>query len=118
LHHDADGMIWPLSIAPYHAAVLTLGKEPELARAAEDVCAQLARAGVEVLHDDREERPGVKFKDADLIGIPIRIAIGKRGLGDGKVEWKRRSERQVEMVAIDEVAARAAALVGGDRSSR
>ncbi|TMQ19253.1 MAG: proline--tRNA ligase [Deltaproteobacteria bacterium] len=113
LHHDADGMIWPASIAPYHAAVLTLGREPELARAADEVCAQLAAAGVEVLYDDRDERAGVKFKDADLIGLPLRIAVGKRGLADGKVEWKRRGDKQVEMVALGDVAARAAALIGG-----
>jgi prolyl-tRNA synthetase len=112
LHHDGDGMIWPLSIAPYHATVLTLGREPELARAAEDVCAALAAAGVDVLYDDRDERPGVKFKDADLIGIPIRIAVGKRGLAEGKLEWKRRAERDVELVALGEVAAKAAALIG------
>jgi prolyl-tRNA synthetase len=112
LHHDAGGIRWPLSIAPYHATVLTLGKEPELARAAEQVCAALAAAGADVLYDDREERPGVKFKDADLIGIPIRIAVGKRGLADGKLEWKLRSEDQVEMVALGEVAARVAALLG------
>jgi prolyl-tRNA synthetase len=111
LSHDADGMIWPMSIAPYHATVLTLGKEPELARAADEVCAALAAAGVDVLYDDREERPGVKFKDADLIGLPIRIAVGKRGLAEGKVEWKRRGSREVEMVPIAEVAAKAAALV-------
>lgn len=112
LHHDAGGIRWPLSIAPYHATVLTLGREPELARAAEQVCAALAAAGVDVLYDDRDERPGVKFKDADLIGIPIRIAVGKRGLADGKVEWKLRSETQVEMLALGEVAARASALLG------
>jgi prolyl-tRNA synthetase len=113
LHHDADGMIWPVSIAPYHAAVLTLGREPELARAADEVCAALAAAGVEVLYDDRDERAGVKFKDADLIGLPIRIAVGKRGLADGKVEWKQRGEKDVAMVAIGDVASRAAALIGG-----
>jgi prolyl-tRNA synthetase len=113
LHHDTDGMIWPVSIAPYHAAVLTLGREPELARAAEEVCAALAAAGVEVLYDDRDERAGVKFKDADLIGLPIRIAVGKRGLVDGKVEWKQRGEKDVAMVAIGDVASRAAALIGG-----
>jgi prolyl-tRNA synthetase len=112
LHHDADGMIWPLSIAPYHATVLTLGREPELARAAEGVCAALAAAGVDVLYDDRDERPGVKFKDADLIGIPIRLAVGKRGLAEGKLEWKRRGARDVELVALGDVAAKAAALVG------
>jgi len=113
LHHDAGGMIWPMSIAPYHVTVLTLGKEPELARAAQDACAALAAAGIDVLYDDREERPGVKFKDADLIGIPIRIAVGKRGLAEGKLEWKRRDSGEVEMIAISDVAARAAALVRG-----
>jgi prolyl-tRNA synthetase len=113
LHHDAGGVIWPLSIAPYQVTVLTLGKEPELARAAEEVCAALAAAGVDVLYDDREERPGVKFKDADLIGIPIRIAVGKRGLAEGKVEWKLRSGGEVEMVALGDVTSRVAALVAG-----
>jgi prolyl-tRNA synthetase len=113
LHHDADGMIWPLSIAPYHATVVTLGKEPELARVADEVCAALAAAGVEVLFDDRDERAGVKLKDADLIGIPLRIAVGKRGLADGKLEWKRRGSQQVEMVAPGDIAARAAALIRG-----
>jgi prolyl-tRNA synthetase len=113
LHHDAGGIRWPLSIAPYHATVLTLGREPELARAAEQVCAALAAAGADVLYDDRDERPGVKFKDADLIGIAIRIAVGKRGLADGKIEWKLRSDSQVEMVALGEVAARVSALLGG-----
>jgi prolyl-tRNA synthetase len=112
LHHDAGGIRWPLSIAPYHATVLTLGREPELARAAEEVCAALAAAGVDVLYDDRDERPGVKFKDADLIDIPIRIAVGKRGLADGKIEWKLRGDSQVEMVALGDVAARVAARLG------
>jgi prolyl-tRNA synthetase len=117
LHHDADGMIWPVSIAPYHTTVLTLGREPELARAAEEVCAALAAAGVEVLYDDRDERAGVKFKDADLIGLPIRIAVGKRGLADGKVEWKHRGEKDVAMVAIGEVASRAAAVIAAEPRS-
>ncbi len=106
-------MIWPLSIAPYHATVLTLSREPDVAHAAEEVCAALAAAGVEVLYDDRDERAGPKLKDADLIGIPIRIAVGKRGLAEGKLEWKRRGAGAVEMMALGEVANRAAALVGG-----
>ena len=113
LHHDADGMIWPVSIAPYHAAVLTLGKEPELARAAEEACAALGAVGVEVLYDDREERAGVKLKDADLIGLPIRIAVGKRGLAEGKLEWKRRGAKEMELVTLDEAVRRATALIAG-----
>ena len=111
LHHDQDGIIWPLSIAPYRATVLTLGKEPELVKAAEEVCAALAKAGVDVLYDDRDERAGVKFKDADLIGIPLRIAVGRKGLAEGKVEWKRRGTKDVELVPLGEVAGKAAALI-------
>jgi prolyl-tRNA synthetase len=111
LHHDADGIVWPLSIAPYRATVLTLGKEPELVKAAEEICAALAKAGVDVLYDDRDERAGVKFKDADLIGIPLRIAVGRKGLVEGKVEWKRRGTKDVELVPMGEVAAKAAALL-------
>ena len=114
LHHDDDGIIWPLSIAPYHATVLTLGKEPELAKAAEEVAAALAKAGLDVLYDDRDERAGVKFKDADLVGIPIRIAVGRKGLAEGKVEWKLRRGKDVALVTVAEVAAKAAALVAAE----
>jgi len=79
LHHDADGIVWPFSIAPFRATRAHPGKEPELAAAAEEVAASLARAGLDVLYDDREERAGVKFKDADLLGIPLRLAVGRRG---------------------------------------
>ena len=116
LHHDADGIVWPVAIAPYRATVLTLGKEPELAQAAEQVVAGLVRAGVDVLHDDRDERAGVKFKDADLLGIPIRIAVGRKGLAEGKVEWKRRGTKAVELVPVAEVAGKAAALVVAETS--
>jgi prolyl-tRNA synthetase len=111
LHHDADGIIWPFSIAPFHATVLTMGKEPELLRAAEEVIAALGRAGMEVLFDDRDERAGVKFKDADLVGIPLRIAVGKKGLADGKVEWKLRRGKQVDFVPLGDVEAQARALL-------
>jgi len=114
LHHDADGIVWPFSIAPFHATVLTLGKEPELARAAEEVAAALGRAGLEVLYDDREERAGVKFKDADLLGIPLRIAVGKKGLADGKVEWKLRRGKEVLLLPVAEVETRARALLAAE----
>jgi prolyl-tRNA synthetase len=114
LHHDADGIIWPFSIAPFHATVLTMGKEPELAQAAEEVAAALGRAGMEVLLDDRDERAGVKFKDADLIGIPLRIAVGKRGLAEGKIEWKLRRGKQVDLVLLGDVEAQARALLAAE----
>jgi prolyl-tRNA synthetase len=113
LNHDEFGIRWPMSIAPYQATVLTLGPEPELRKAADDLADALAAAGVEVLHDDRDERAGVKFKDADLVGIPIRISVGKKGLAEGKAEWKLRGGKQVELVPLGEVAARAAAAVRG-----
>jgi prolyl-tRNA synthetase len=106
-HHDADGIVWPPSLAPFDATVLTLGDEPDLAPFAEQVVCQLEAAGLDVLYDDRDERAGVKFKDADLIGIPIRVGVGKRGLASTAVEWKPRSERVVELVPLAEVAARA-----------
>jgi len=114
LHHDADGIVWPFSIAPFHATILTMGKEPELTKAAEEVAAALGRAGMEVLFDDRDERAGVKFKDADLIGIPLRIAVGKRGLAEGKVEWKLRRGKQVDLVALGDVEAQARALLAAE----
>jgi len=114
LHHDADGIVWPFSIAPYQATVLTLGKEPELARAAEEVAAALGRAGMDVLFDDRDERAGVKFKDADLIGIPLRIAVGKKGLAEGKVEWKLRRGKAVDLVPLADVEERARALLAAE----
>jgi prolyl-tRNA synthetase len=117
LHHDDDGIIWPLAIAPYRATVLTLGREPELARAAEQVVAALAAAGVDVLYDDRDERAGVKFKDADLLGIPIRIAVGRKGLAEDKVEWKRRGTKSVELVPLGEVADKAAALLRAETTA-
>ncbi|MCU0675275.1 MAG: proline--tRNA ligase [Myxococcota bacterium] len=102
-HHDADGIRWPMSIAPYQATVLSLGNEPEIVEAAEKLYEALKAKGVDVLLDDRHERPGVKLKDADLVGIPLRIAIGKRGLADGKAEVKLRSDADVTMIALDEV---------------
>jgi prolyl-tRNA synthetase len=106
LHHDDAGIHWPLAIAPFQATVLTLGPEPELRQAADGIVEALSAAGVEVLYDDRDERAGVKFKDADLVGVPIRIAVGKKGLASGQAEWKLRASKQVELVPLGGVAAR------------
>jgi prolyl-tRNA synthetase len=111
LHHDEAGIRWPLAIAPFHATVLTLGPEPELKAAADELVAALSKAGVEVLFDDREERAGVKFKDADLVGIPIRIAVGKKGLAEGKAELKLRGEKDFALVPLAEVPARVRARI-------
>jgi prolyl-tRNA synthetase len=115
LHHDENGIVWPFSIAPFDATVLTLGPEPELRKAAEEIVAAMSAAGLEVLFDDRDERAGVKFKDADLIGLPLRIAVGKKGLAAGNVEWKLRRGGAVELVPAGEVARRAAEVVRAAR---
>jgi prolyl-tRNA synthetase len=108
LRHDDDGIIWPMSIAPFQVGLLTLqAKEAEVVATADRIYRDLQDAGVEVLYDDRDERPGVKFKDADLIGLPLRIAVGKKSLADGKVELKTRSGSDVDLVAVDDMVARA-----------
>jgi prolyl-tRNA synthetase len=118
LHHDADGIRMPMSIAPFHFALLPLQMQDAAVRqAAEKLYLELTQAGVEVLLDDRDDRAGVKFKDADLIGLPIRIAVGKKGLAEGKVEWKQRGAKDVELIALADVVGRAQAAVreGGGR---
>ena len=83
-HHDDDGIIWPVSIAPYHVIVVPVNwKDAEQKTTAEELYQRMQELGIEVILDDRDERPGVKFKDADLIGIPIRIVVG-RSVKDGK----------------------------------
>ena len=105
-HHDDNGIIWPAEVAPYKAIVVPTKVNDEANMAlAEKIYSDLTAAGVEVLIDDRNERPGVKFKDADLIGIPLRITVGRRA-GEGIVEVKRRdSDEAVEMTADEAVAA-------------
>src|SRR5713226_5949253 len=121
LHHDQDGIRFPLSIAPFHIALLPLQMQDAAVRdAAEQIYRDLQKAGIEVLLDDRDERAGVKFKDADLIGLPLRIAVGKKGLAEGKVEWKARGSKEMELIALADVVARAQSAVrgGGGRLSR
>jgi prolyl-tRNA synthetase len=103
-HHDDDGVRWPMALAPFQVLIVTAGKEPELAGAAAALEAQLEARGIEVLYDDRDERAGAKFKDADLIGIPLRVTVGKRGLGEGKLELKRRGDAAATLVPVDAMA--------------
>jgi prolyl-tRNA synthetase len=101
-HYDEHGLLWPWAITPYHVYLMTLGKMmPEVTAAAERLYAELARAGVSVLYDDRDERAGVKFNDADLIGAPLRVAVGDRGLKVGTVEVKRRGQTEVQQIPVD-----------------
>jgi prolyl-tRNA synthetase len=100
--HDDNGIVWPLPIAPYHVLVvpLQLANEAVVAATAEIVSA-LKAADFDVLIDDRDQRPGFKFKDADLIGIPLRVVIGERGLKDGNIEVKWRHEASAHTVPAE-----------------
>ncbi len=100
--HDDDGIIWPMSLAPYEVLVVPLNVDQQpVVELAEKVYDELQTAGIEVLMDDRDARPGVKFKDADLIGIPLRVVIGKRGLDAGELELKWRHEAKPQSISID-----------------
>jgi prolyl-tRNA synthetase len=101
--HDDDGIIWPMPIAPFEVVVTILGKEENVHAAASDVYEKLVAAGIDVLLDDRDERPGVKFKDADLIGFPLRIAVGAKSLANGQIEWSWRKDKAKQLGAPDEV---------------
>jgi prolyl-tRNA synthetase len=101
--HDADGIIWPMPIAPFEVVVTSVGKDEAVLQMANDLYEQLLAAGVDVLFDDRDERPGVKFKDADLIGFPLRIAVGAKSLANGHVEWSRRKNREKQLGAPADV---------------
>ncbi|MFZ0545540.1 MAG: proline--tRNA ligase [Candidatus Promineifilaceae bacterium] len=102
-HYDNDGIIWPRTVAPYDIYLMHLGKGDEAKEAAESLYTTLQTAGFDVLFDDRDVSAGVKFKDADLIGIPIRVAVGSRGLAQGKVEVKRRDNSERMDVSLTEL---------------
>ncbi len=100
-NNDDNGIIWPLPLAPFQVMVTALNpKDKEVMKAAEDLYTELTDKGVEVLLDDRDERPGVKFKDADLLGIPLRLTVGARGLKEGKIEMKRRGDEKHSEVTL------------------
>jgi len=105
-HHDDAGIAWPVSVAPYHVVIVPIKYDGAVKAAADRLCAELESAGLEVLLDDRNERPGVKFNDADLIGIPWRVVVGDKGLAQSPaaVEVKRRSEKENRMVELDAAA--------------
>ena len=104
-HHDARGIAWPASIAPYHVSLLSLAAADDdaPAAAADQIYADLTAAGVEVLYDDRAERPGVKFNDADLIGNPVRVSVSARTLAKGEAEIKARTAAEAIFVPLAEV---------------
>jgi prolyl-tRNA synthetase family II len=104
VHHDEIGLKWPVEVAPAEVTVILLSARDEAAQsAAESIYASLRAAGTDALYDDRDERPGVKFKDAELTGIPVRVAVGSRDLADGLVEVASRQTGEKERVAVDKV---------------
>jgi prolyl-tRNA synthetase len=112
LGNDKNGIIWPISIAPCEVIITSVNQDDEkVAQVAEDIYEQLLGQGIDVLLDDRPMRGGVKFKDADLIGIPVRMTVGQRSLADGNVEVKLRSESENSSVRVEDATAKVIELV-------
>jgi prolyl-tRNA synthetase len=105
--------VWPLEIAPFQAAVVVLDEadEPRVRPAADALVAQLEKAGLDVLEDDRDGKPGVKFKDIDLIGVPLRFVVSRKMVEQGSIEFKRRGAGAAEVWPLAEVASRLSAAV-------
>ena len=118
-NHDDDGIIWPMPLAPFQVAVVPVNVTDERLRDDRRAPVRRARrrAASTSLLDDRDERPGVKFKDADLIGCPLRITVGPRALERDAVELKRRTEKAATEVPVAEVAARVAAMVAAETAA-
>lgn len=115
--HDADGIVWPVALAPYEVLIVPIKvPDEELMAEASKLHDQLAAAGIDVLVDDRDCRAGVKFKDADLIGVPLRVVIGQRGLKEGKLEVKWRWNKEAEQIALDGAAETLTDLIREERA--
>jgi prolyl-tRNA synthetase len=114
LHHDDKGITWPISIAPYHIYLCALRPEnPDVAAAAEKAYNDLEAQGLEVLFDDRNESPGVKFNDADLLGMPFRVTVSPRTLEKNSAEIKKRTEKESQLVPLDKVTASMKGIIAG-----
>ena len=99
--HDANGIIWPINVAPYTVQIIPLNvNDAEVMKITNQIYAELTNAGIDVLMDDRDQRPGFKFKDADLIGIPLRVTIGGKGLAEGIAEIKWRTESDAKKIPL------------------
>jgi prolyl-tRNA synthetase len=110
--HDESGICWPMAIAPFHVLICALDmREEAVTTLADKLHDEMAAAGIEVLLDDRHVRPGFKFNDADLIGIPLRVTVGKRGLADGTVELRSRRTGETEKLPPERLTSRVAELV-------
>ncbi|RPI25754.1 MAG: proline--tRNA ligase, partial [Actinobacteria bacterium] len=116
VHHDDKGIVWPVSVAPYEVVVTVLSIEDETTVAeGERIYRELGAAGIDVIIDDRDARPGVKFTDAELIGIPYRVTVGPRGLARGMTELTVRRSGETSEVAVGDVAGRVVSLVLAER---
>ena len=116
-NHDEDGIIWPTPIAPYHVDIIPVRVDDETMKICDGIYDSLASAGLDVALDDRDERPGVKFKDADLIGFPYKVVVGPKGLKEGKIELKSRKTGDTQFVAINEAASFLKNLVSEEMDS-
>ncbi|MGP1495803.1 MAG: proline--tRNA ligase [Treponema sp.] len=108
-YHDDNGIIWPMTVAPFHVAIVPVKYEGKMKEAADSLYSQLTDAGIEVLLDDRNERPGVKFMDADLIGYPVRVVVGEKNLPN--VEVKLRNEKDAELIPLENASEKIAKIV-------
>ena len=114
-HHDDNGIVWPIAVAPYHVIITVMKPDDEVqAKVADQIYSELTAAGVEVMLDDRKERPGVKFKDADLLGIPVRITVG-RGAADGMIEYKMRRDADKEEMSAAEGIKKAIDIINAEK---
>ena len=113
-HHDDRGIVWPIPLAPFSVALLALGKPgDEVFKAAEGIYQELRNAGIEVVFDDRKDRPGAKFADAELMGFPLQIVLGKRGLESRVVEFKDRRNQSATELPMDGIVSHVTDLVRG-----
>ncbi len=115
-HHDEGGIIWPVTVAPFHVWLVGLGKAEEEIRQADEIYGLIREAGIEVLYDDRKLSPGFKFGDADMVGLPVRVTVGKNYFQTGEAEVKLRSSGAVEKVRKDDIASRLFALIETETS--
>jgi len=114
-NNDADGIIWPIPIAPFEVVITTIGLDENVHRTAAELYEKLLGAGIDVILDDRDERPGVKFKDADLIGFPLRIGVGAKSLANGHVEFSLRRDKVKELLDPGAAVEKVIAVIRGKR---
>jgi prolyl-tRNA synthetase len=116
--HDDQGILWPMTIAPFHVIIIPVNiKDQSIAKAGEDLYRELEEAGIEVLLDDRDERAGVKFNDADLIGIPVRVTIGPKSLAEGNLEIRMRKTGEMKTIPVGGATSFIKDLVKGELKS-